>query len=158
MPLTEHDNNGTTCPEIFSYPCSPHLAAEIDKRAIDFDRIEQATLQLCRHYDAVLLEGAGGLMVPLTRDMLTIDYVAEKGYPVMLITSGRLGSINHTLLSLEAIQRRHITLHSLVYNQYPPSADETISQDTRTYLKAYLQAYFPKSQWIEIPMAEGISE
>ena len=67
-------------PEIFSYPCSPHLAAEIDKRPIDFDKIERATQTLSERYDAVLLEGAGGLMVPLTRELLTIDYVAQKQY------------------------------------------------------------------------------
>ena len=106
-------------PEIFSYPCSPHLAAEIDKRPIDFDKIERATQTLSERYDAVLLEGAGGLMVPLTRELLTIDYVAQKQYPLVFVTSGRLGSINHTLLSLEAMTRRGIRLHTLAYNLFP---------------------------------------
>ena len=87
-------------PEIFSYPCSPHLAAEIDGREIDFGKIESAAVALSERYDAVLLEGAGGLMVPLTRSLLTLDYAAEKGWPLILVTSGKLGSINHTLLSL----------------------------------------------------------
>lgn len=67
-------------PEIFSYPCSPHLASRIDGRPIDFDKIERATEELSRRYDVVLLEGAGGLMVPLTDELLTIDYIAQKGY------------------------------------------------------------------------------
>ena len=49
-------------------------------------------------------------MVPLTEDNLTIDYVQESGYPLVFVTSGRLGSINHTLLSFEAIERRGIKL------------------------------------------------
>ena len=101
--LLPEDKEGLTMPEIFSYPCSPHLAAEIDRRPIDFEKIERATAALSERYDAVLLEGAGGLMVPLTRDLLTIDYVAEKQYPLVFVTSGRLGSINHTLLSLERL-------------------------------------------------------
>lgn len=105
-------------PEIFTYPCSPHLAAEIDHRPIDFDKIEKATRQLSETYDAVLLEGAGGLMVPLTRDLLTIDYVAQKNYPLIFVTSGKLGSINHTLLSLEAVTRRGIRLHTVAYNLF----------------------------------------
>lgn len=76
--LLPEDKEGLTMPEIFTYPCSPHLAAEIDKRAIDFNKIERATEALSEKYDAVLLEGAGGLMVPLTRDLLTIDYIAQK--------------------------------------------------------------------------------
>ena len=92
--LLPEDRERLTMPEIFSYPCSPHLAAEIDGRPIDLAGIERATVELSRRYDAVLLEGAGGLMVPLTRQLLTIDYIARKGYPLIYVTSGRLGSIN----------------------------------------------------------------
>ena len=73
--ILPEDEQRLTMPEIFSYPCSPHLASEIDGREIDFARIESATDTLSERYDAVLLEGAGGLMVPLTRDLLTIDYI-----------------------------------------------------------------------------------
>ena len=104
--MTEEDREGLTMPEIFSYPCSPHLAARIDNRPIDFGKIECATQELARRYDVVLVEGAGGLMVPLTEDYLTIDYIAEKQYPLVFVTSGKLGSINHTLLSFEAIRNR----------------------------------------------------
>ena len=55
---------------------------------IDFDKIERATAELSNRFDAVLLEGAGGLMVPLTRELLTIDYIARKGYPLIYVTSG----------------------------------------------------------------------
>ena len=64
---TDDDREGLTMPEIFSYPCSPHLASRIDGRPIDFDKIERATEELSRRYDVVLLEGAGGLMVPLIK-------------------------------------------------------------------------------------------
>ena len=86
--LTDDDREGLTMPEIFSYPCSPHLASRIDGRPIDFDKIERATEELSHRYDIVLLEGAGGLMVPLTEEFLTIDYVAQKGYPLLFVTSG----------------------------------------------------------------------
>ncbi len=129
------DREGLTMPEIFSYPCSPHLAARIDGRPIDFDKIERATLELARRYDRVLVEGAGGLMVPLTEDFLTIDYVAQKHYPLVFVTSGKLGSINHTLLSFEAVQRRGIVLDTVLYNLYPPVEDTTIQEDTQAYIR-----------------------
>ena len=145
------DHEGLTMPEIFSYPCSPHLAARIDKRAIDFDKIERATKELARRYDVVLVEGAGGLMVPLTDDFLTIDYVAEKKYPLIFVTSGKLGSINHTLLSLEAIRSRSIALHTVLYNLYPTVEDKTIQDDTMQYIRNYLAKHFPETKFEIVP-------
>ena len=145
------DTEGLTMPEIFSYPCSPHLAAEIDGRPIDFAKIAAATAILSERYDAVLLEGAGGLMVPLTREWLTIDYVARMGYPVVLVTSGRLGSINHTLLSLEAVKHRGITLDTVLYNLYPTVKDTTIQNDTMQYIRDYLARHFPETKFEVVP-------
>ena len=146
------DESKLTMPEIFTYPASPHLATRIDGREIDFQKIENATEQLAEKYEIVLLEGAGGLMVPLTTDLLTIDYVAEKKHPVILVTSGRLGSINHTILSLEAIKSRGLQLYAVAYNLKDESQDELISKDTAAYLKAYLAKHFPNSLWIDIPV------
>lgn len=149
--LLEADHKRLTMPEIFTYPCSPHLAAEIDQRDIDFNKIEKASEALLQQYDRVLLEGAGGLMVPLTRNLLTIDYIAEKGYPLILVTSGRLGSINHTLLSLEAIQKRNIQLHTVLYNLYPENEDKIIQHDTEEYTRTWLEKYFPETDFIRVP-------
>ena len=146
------DESKLTMPEIFTYPASPHLATKIDGREIDFQKIEYATAQLAEKYEIVLLEGAGGLMVPLTTDLLTIDYVAEKKHPVILVTSGRLGSINHTILSLEAIKSRGLELYAVAYNLKDESQDELISKDTAEYLKAYLAKHFPNSLWMDIPV------
>ena len=146
------DQSKLTMPEIFTYPASPHLATQIDGREIDFQKIADATQQLTEKYEVVLLEGAGGLMVPLTTDLLTIDYIAEKKFPVILVSSGRLGSINHTLLSLEALKIRGLELYALAYNLNDESQDALISQDTAAYLKSYLAQHFPKALWIDIPV------
>lgn len=146
------DESKLTMPEIFTYPASPHLATKIDGREIDFQKIADATRQLCEKYDAVLLEGAGGLMVPLTTELLTIDYIAEQKFPVILGSSGRLGSINHTLLSLEALKSRGLELFALAYNLNDESQDQLISKDTAEFLKNYLARHFPDAQWIDIPV------
>lgn len=148
---TEEDREGLTMPEIFSYPCSPHLAARIDRRPIDFDKIERATQELARRYDTVLVEGAGGLMVPLTEDYLTIDYIAEKQYPLVFVTSGKLGSINHTLLSFEAIRNRGIKLDTVLYNLYPTVEDTTIQEDTMKYIRRYMERHFPDANFMVVP-------
>lgn len=151
IPHTEEDRQGLTMPEIFSYPASPHLASRLDGRPIDFSKIEQATQELSTRYDIVLLEGAGGLMVPLTDDLLTIDYVAQHRYPLIFVTSGKLGSINHTLLSLEAIQKRGITLHTVLYNLYPTTQDKTIQHDTQAYIQTYIEKHSPGTRFITVP-------
>lgn len=154
MGITEfpEDLSQVTMPEIFSYPASPHLAAKIDGRTLDLEKIAQATEQLKAHYEVVLLEGAGGLMVPLNTEVLTIDYIEQHKLPVILVSSGRLGSINHTILSLQALQQRNIPLYALAYNLKDESQDALISKDTADYLKGYLAEHFPTALWIDIPV------
>ena len=149
------DMQGYTAPQIFSYPASPHLATKLDGRELDFEVIEQATDVLASRYDVVLLEGAGGLMVPLTDQLLTIDYIAQKKYPVILVTSGRLGSINHTLLSLMALQRYGLRLDTLVFNTIDDSKDSIIAEDTKRYLKDYLKNNFTTTKWLELSYLEA---
>lgn len=144
IPLSDVDKDGTTCPYIFTYPCSPHLASKIDNRIIDIQTIDLATEKLAKQFDVVLLEGAGGIMVPVTDEYLTLDYMQDKGYPVILVTSGKLGSINHTLMTLELIRQRGLDIAMLVYNLYP-KADEVIEVDTMNYLKRYMSKYFPNA-------------
>ncbi len=145
VPFCKEDKQGLTCPYIFTHPCSPHLAAEIDGQTIDLSHITACTRQLEACYDVVLLEGAGGLMVPVSREVLTIDYIAEQKYPVVLVTSGKLGSLNHTLLSLEALKNRGMELHSIIYNQYP-SSDKLIESDSLRFITEYCNRYFPDAK------------
>lgn len=151
IPFTKEDQEELTMPEIFSYPASPHLASKLDNRPIDFDKIKHSTEVLSERYDYVLLEGAGGLMVPLTDKLLTIDYVAQEKYPLIFVTSGKLGSINHTLLSLEAIQKRGIVLDTVLYNLYPTVEDKTIQDDTMSFIRNWLDKYFPGTKFLLVP-------
>ncbi len=140
--MTEEDKELITAPEIFSYPCSPDLASKIDNRAIDFNKIEKATEILESRYDVVLIEGAGGIMVPLKGEYLTIDYIKDHELPAIVVTNGQLGSINHTLLTLYAIEEYGIKLAEVVYNHHFDK-DPIICADTITYLKRYLDKHFP---------------
>lgn len=144
------DLDHTTAPIIFSYPCSPQLAARIDNREIDLHLIDSASARLDSGYDAVLIEGAGGLMVPLTDDFLTIDYPLTRSIPVALVTNGRLGSISHTLLALDALKSRNMRLAYLLYNTHFDT-DRTIVDDTRAFLRRYLDKNFRTAEWLDIP-------
>lgn len=149
--LLPEDIEKLTMPEIYSFPASPHLAAQIDQRPVNLKKITEATTTLAERYDAVLLEGAGGLMVPLSETLLTIDYVKGCGYPVIFVTSGRLGSINHTLLSLEALKTRGLKLHSLVFNRFP-EGDERIQKDSERFFRVTLGRDWPRAQFLTVPV------
>jgi len=154
IPLQRCDLDFTTCAYRYKKPASPHLATKLSGETLDPDMITNATKRLQARYDAVLLEGAGGLLVPITENLLTLDYIAEQGYPVILVTSGRLGSINHTLLSLEAIKARGLTIHSVIYNHIHDDSEQTdteIANSTIEFLRKYLDTHYPKAHWLQIP-------
>lgn len=148
--MLPEDLDHTTAPVIFSYPASAQLAARLDGREIDLDTIDNATARLKELYDIVLIEGAGGLMVPVTDDFFTIDYVSSRRLPLMLVTNGVLGSINHTILSLEAVKARGIELVALLYNEHFDT-DKVISEDTRGFLRRYLSRHFPATRFATVP-------
>lgn len=95
---------------IFTEPLSPHRAAEIDEVEIDVDAIEVPDTDA-----PMLIEGAGGLMVPVTRTHLQINMFKRWGLPVILCARTGLGTINHTLLSLEALWARKMPIHGIAF-------------------------------------------
>lgn len=153
-PLPE-DKDLTTAPVIFSYPASAQLAARLDGREIDVTAIDRSRELLSSRYDVVLIEGAGGLMVPITDDFMTIDYISSRSLPLALVTNGVLGSINHTVLSLEAIASRGIRLEYLIYNMHFDS-DKIIAEDTRSFISRYLRRHFPDTEMLFVPSLSNI--
>jgi dethiobiotin synthetase len=138
--LFPEDLEGITCSYLYRNPCSPHLAAGIENEQIDPAKITIATKTLQDRYEIVLLEGAGGLFVPLQEEYTLIDYFYDIGHPVILVTSSRLGSLNHTIASLEALQKRNIQLSGVVYNRH--AATETyIAEDSLYMISLYLRKY-----------------
>jgi dethiobiotin synthetase len=135
--VQDADREGLTCPCVFRYPASPHLSASLEGAEVDLYRISQSTLALQQDYDLVLLEGVGGLLVPLAPDLLFADYIRDAGYGLLLVTSPRLGSINHTLLSIEACMTRGIVIQGVIYNCFQ-EVDKLIVDDTREVILHYL--------------------
>lgn len=154
LPLLPEDEARLTMPEIYTYPCSPHLAARIDGRPLDLDKITAATAELDTRYDEVLLECAGGLMVPLTETLLTIDYIQQRHYPLIFVTGGVLGSISHTLLAFEAMERRQLHLTHILYNRYPGRNDLIIDNESCAFLKREAAQRFPHAVWLELPILD----
>ncbi len=139
------DEQGLTCPYCFPLPASPHLAAAHAGATIDPARLNSTTDTLAGQVDQLLIEGAGGLLVPLTESLLLLDYLHSRSFPLILVTTPRLGSINHTLLSLEAIRQRGMTLLGLVYNVYGDKHSPAIVADSLKVFRRELRRYgFPE--------------
>ena len=96
---------------IFSNPVSPHWAAEIDNV-----EIKKSSLNLPKIDQNLVIETAGGLMVPITRDFLQIDQIKIWDLPVIIVCRSSLGTLNHTLLSIEALRKRKIKILGLIIN------------------------------------------
>jgi len=101
--------------------------------------IEAAYRRLAETHDAVLVEGAGGFLVPLSEELLTGDLVARIGLPVLVVAANRLGCVNDALLTVEAVRRRGVPLLGLVFNRFPAEGDaapaEVFSDNPRIVAK-----------------------
>lgn len=111
---------------------APSVAAERARRAIDFQSLWQAYGRICQHSDVVLVEGIGGLLVPLSDRLFVADVAGQFGLPLVIVARATLGTINHTLLTIEAARRRQLQIAAVVLNCYNPDqaslAEETNPQ------------------------------
>jgi len=137
--LFEEDGAGLTAPQIFAFPSSADLAARLEGKRVDVEKIVSSVDACARNRELVIVESAGGLLVPLDGQTYAADVAAKEGWPLVLVTNCALGSINHTLLSLEAACARGMTIERVVCN-WSPGVDPAIDEDTPKAIKAWLDA------------------
>jgi dethiobiotin synthetase len=153
MELLPEDREGLTCPYLFPFPASPHLAAAREGVTIDPGVIDRATSRLLERFDDVVIEGVGGLEVPLSEEVTALDYLAGKSYPLIVVSSSRLGSINHTLLTLRATRERRIDLRGIAYS-LEPSTDPAIVDDSRRLFRRFLEREGFPNIVVDVPRRE----
>jgi dethiobiotin synthetase len=120
----------TVCPYRFPDPLAPSLAAERAGASIDVARLVETLTARARALDLLLVEGAGGLLVPLTREVSFADLAARLDARVLLVVGSRLGAINHALLSLAALRTRAIPTVGYVVNRLVPEGDLAVETNT----------------------------
>ena len=123
----------------FAAPRSPDMAAQRENRAIDFDALVKfSRVAIADTKDMLLIEGIGGVMVPLDDRHTVLDWMAVLRIWVVLIAGSYLGSLSHTLTSLDALRRRHLVIKALVVNE---TAGSTVPMaDTVTTLKRFAES------------------
>jgi dethiobiotin synthetase len=116
-------------PYCFESPLSPLAASEIERVPIDFEKILLAYKDLSRLYDAVVVEGIGGLLVPIKRDYFVLDLARDFGLPLIVVSGLGLGTLNHTMLTVNYALKTGLDVAGIILNSnHPPK--ETLAEDT----------------------------
>lgn len=121
---------------LFTTPCSPHLAAKWEDVQIDPNRLTQSVKKLSESYDGMVIEGAGGLYVPLTTEgYCMIDWMEELQAPVVLVARAGVGTINHTRLSIEVMKARGIRIAGILFNDLAQDSPAIIKDNVEMIYK-----------------------
>ena len=132
------DYQGHLClmmPYVFQFASSPHLAAGSENKRIGVSKIKKCLKALSSQFDFVIVEGVGGLCVPLNAQTMLIDVVKEMNLPVLLVVGNRLGAINHALLSIEALRSRKIKTLGMIFNNVAEGENRTILKNNPRIIK-----------------------
>jgi dethiobiotin synthetase len=127
------DDPANVSPAVFAAPLSPHLAAELAGRPLDPAALRAAFAGRAAEADTIVVEGVGGLLVPLTRDYLVRDLACDLALPLIVAASPGLGTINHTLLTLESARAAGLTVAGVVLTPWP-EAPSTMQDDNRAMI------------------------
>jgi dethiobiotin synthetase len=140
------DDLSLICPYAFARPLAPGIAAQKEGIAIDLDRIAEAFNRIASRCDLVLVEGAGGLMVPVDEQHLTADLIRLLGLPLIIIARAALGTINHTLLTVKQAHAEGLDARGIILNttgQEPDEAEETNPAAIRKFSRIPLLGVIP---------------
>jgi len=118
-------------PYCLATPVSPALAAKIEGVTIDFRRIRRCFEEIAHKHDFVVVEGAGGVMSPVFDSLLVTDLIIAMALPVMIVSRSSLGTINHTLMTIECLNRRQIGVLGFFLNRFPknPNLSESTNAE-----------------------------
>ncbi len=133
-------------PYRFHVPASPEVAARAENAVVDVARIVDAFARLTRDADFSVVEGAGGLLVPVAPGLLMADVAARLGLPLLIVARASLGTVNHTLLTLEAARARRLAVAGVVLSRAVDSAgpDEASNPEAiATYGRVPILGLFP---------------
>jgi dethiobiotin synthetase len=122
------------CPQRFDAPLAPTLSAWREGVEPDTSHARRALAELRSRHDYVIVEGVGGLLAPLDRETLVLDFAAQTGFPVLLVCRAGLGTINHTLLTLREIERAGLRVCGLIMNVTHP-ADAAMVQGAKSEIE-----------------------
>jgi len=130
------DDLSEVCPIRLKPAASPYQAALIENRTIEPEKIVSAYRNLADKYDWMLVEGIGGVQVPITRDYRVVDLMRDLGLPAVVVTRYPLGTLNHTVLTLDALKQNGIPVKGIIFNRTRSGELDAIEQDQPRLIEA----------------------
>jgi dethiobiotin synthetase len=124
-------------PCCFETPLAPLSASEIDMKEVDTAEIRKAFNVLSANYSAMIVEGIGGLMVPVKKDYYVVDMAKEFGLPLLLVARPGLGTVNHTMLSIRCALNEGLEVAGVIFN-YSKPPEESLAEKTNPKLLAQI--------------------
>lgn len=125
------------CPQTFAAPLAPPSAARLEGREVDPQLLRDGIGVWNDAADVILVEGVGGWLCPIADGETIAELAVDFGFPVLLVVALELGAINHTLLSVESIQKHGLSLAGIVLNETTPDLDATLSAETAAAIESY---------------------
>lgn len=119
MESAENEYPLLTSPCRYRNPLAPSVAATLERREVDLKRIREAYVELQKYYDFMIVEGIGGMMVPLTKDYFVVNLIQDFNLPLVIVARSSIGTINHTLLTLDAAMIRGFEVRGVIFNRVP---------------------------------------
>src|SRR4051812_23829397 len=135
------------CPQRYAEPLAPAIAAQRAKQPLDWEAINRSIKIMSQDADVMIIEGIGGLLVPMDEKHTFLDVAADLRSPAVIVSRPALGTLNHTLLTLAALRSRNIPVAGVVINRYPTDtpglAEETNPRAIEKYGKVPVLAIVP---------------
>jgi len=136
-------------PYRFKHASSPHLAAKLEHKIIRPEKIISDFKVLAQGYDFVIVEGTGGALVPFSKKHLIIDIARGLKFPVLLVVANKLGAINHTLLTIEALKTRKMNILGIIFNNFKGQNKKVLMDNPRIIKALTPENIFGILPWIE---------
>lgn len=148
------------CPNRFEEPIAPAVAARRAKTPMDWDAVARSIKLMSADSDCMIVEGAGGVMVPLDEKHTMLDLIIAMGLPVVIVARASLGTINHTLLSINVLGHAGVRVAGVVINRYPAEtagvAEETSPREIEKFGKVPVLAILPQEPFTPPHIGPGV--
>jgi dethiobiotin synthetase len=149
------------CPQRFQEPLAPAVAAERAGQPLDWSAIDRALQQMCHGRQVMVVEGVGGIRVPMDEAHTVLDVASALRLPCVVVARAGLGTINHTLLTLDALRRAEVPIAGVVINQYPSdtpgAAEESNPKAIEKWGNVRVLTLVPRCAQASFPLPQAIT-
>jgi dethiobiotin synthetase len=148
------------CPQRYAEPLAPAIAAERAKRPVDWEAVQRSLRMMQAASDVMIVEGVGGVMVPLDAAYSVVDLAVWLALPAVVVARPGLGTINHTWLAVNALRERHVDVAGVVINRYPAEsasiAEETAARAIEKWGKVSVLCVVPDEKSGNAKLPPGV--